>query len=194
MEEGLKEAFELHFSLSGIEGRIGSQKFSFPFPRFPDLPFFSLLILAGREKEVGSVKQVIDRYNLPVIREVIVVVNRAADWREFKIYPHLKLVFSTKPEEAIITSLKDGIRSLSPQSQKVILHLANRPPINEESLKMLLKASLEEKEKIVVPLIQGEPSHPIIIPRELALKMLKVRKEVGIPYFSKRWKKEIPVS
>lgn len=193
MEEDLRGWFKVNLSPSGMEGRLGLRSFFFSFQRFTDFPFFSLLILAGREKEEGPVKEVIKAYNLPVIREVIAVVNQDIDWRAFKEFPHLKLVTSTKPGEAIITSLKDGIKSLSQRSQGVVLHLANRPPTSEKSLKILLKASLEEKEKIVVPLIKNEPSHPIIIPRELALRMLKVRKEVGLPYFSRRWKKEIPV-
>ncbi|MCR4428382.1 MAG: NTP transferase domain-containing protein [Caldiserica bacterium] len=193
MEEDLRGWFEVNFSPSGIKGRFGARSFFLSFENFSTLPFFSLLILAGREKDEERVKEVIQAYHFPVIREVIAVVNREMDWRAFREFPHLKLVTSTKPEEAIITSLKDGIKPLSQRSQGVILHLANRPPISEKSLETLLKASLEEKGKIVVPLIKGEPSHPIIIPRELALRMLRVRKEVGLPYFSRRWKREIPV-
>lgn len=183
---------ELFFTPSGIEGRKGTGCYLFPYERYSHLPFFTLLILAGREKEEDKVLQILESYNLPIIREIIAVVSREMDWKKFREWPQLKLVYSAKPDDVILTSLKDGLRALSPRSQAVILCLANRPLVRIESLEKLIRSSLEEKKNIFVPLIGGEPSHPIIIPRNTAVQMLKIRKEMGIPYFSKRWRKEVP--
>jgi|GEM_PF-1288532 CTP:molybdopterin cytidylyltransferase MocA len=183
---------ELLFTPSGIEGRKGAFQHFFSYQRGALFPFFTLLILAGREKEEKRVLQIIESYDLPVIREVISVVSKAMDWKKFQQFPQLKLVYSAKPQDVILTSLKDGLRAMSPSSQAVILFLANKPLISIESLEKLIRSSLKEKRDILVPVVKGELSHPIIIPRETAVQMLKIRKEMGIPYFIKRWRKEVP--
>lgn len=192
MEKIRAEELELAFTSSGIEGKIGSFRYFFPYKRLPPSPFFTLLILAGREKEEEKVLQILETYDLPIIREAIAVVSKAMDWRKFRKFPQMKLVYPAKPQDVILTSLKDGLRAMSPSSQAVILFLANKPLISLDNLKKLIESSLEEKRDVLVPVVKGELSHPIIIPKETSLKMLKIRKEMGIPYFIKRWRKEVP--
>jgi CTP:molybdopterin cytidylyltransferase MocA len=192
MERIKVEEVEIAFTSEGIRGRKVRKTYFFPYRRYVEAPFFTLLVLAGREKEESALMGIVEKYTLPVIREIIAVVGKEIDWRKFQKWSHLKVVYSAKPEDVILTSLKDGLRVLSPRSQAVILCLANRPILESDKLEKLIKASLKEERDIVVPLIGGEPSHPIIIPRRTALEMLKTRKEMGIPYFGKRWRKEVP--
>ncbi|MGB9553812.1 MAG: hypothetical protein ACPL7L_05510, partial [bacterium] len=156
MEKIRAEELELVFTSFGIEGKTGSFRYFFPYKRLPSSPFYTLLILAGREKEEEKVLQILEAYDLLVIRETIAVVSKAMDWRKFRKFSQMKLVYSAKPQDVILTSLKDGLRAMSPSSQAVILFLANKPLISLDNLKKLIESSLEEKRDILVPVVKGE--------------------------------------
>jgi len=180
--------FQIYFMPQGIRLARKGLNLEVRYP-WADLPFFSQLILGGKETSLEPVQELLVAYQIPVIRERIAVVNKDLNWLSLKSFADLKLIFAEKPEDVLLTSIKDGLRTLSINSQRIILFLANRPLLEKERLERMMKESLKV-EKIIVPLISGHRSHPIIIPRCLVPSILKTRKETGLPYLEKRFRLE----
>jgi hypothetical protein len=187
----LLDGSRLHFQLDGIQRFQPSGKVhSFPYPRAER--FASLLVLAAREREPSRILSILDAYRLlPSIREQIVIANPGLDPSPFHEEPALKWVTASSPEDILPTSLKGGLRALSRRAQQVILALANRPLLPAASLLVLLRAATDSPDRIIVPLVEGERSHPLILPRAVIESLIRTRKEKGLLYYVKRFGLEI---
>jgi CTP:molybdopterin cytidylyltransferase MocA len=189
----LLSGINLGFETQGIRAQwLGGEEAVFPYS--PPGLFVSLLVLAAREEDTRRIAVTLQAYRpLPQVREQIVLAGPSLDPSPFRGEPALKWLVAKCPADLLPTSLKDGLRCLSRRSQLVILALANRDPLPLAAMRSLLEAAIRAPGRIIIPVLQGDRTHPLVFQREVVPSLLHVRKEKGLLYFVKRLGVEIPL-
>ena len=155
-------------------------------------PFFSLIILAGREKNLERVKKIITIYSaLPVIREVIVVGNESQSTDTITELSDVKFTINEKPDDPISVSLKKGICLLNNHSEFSIIVFANRKILPKKKMNKFMQIVYSQNVNVAVLVEKEKRTHPIVFSTEALQKIRKIRKEQGIQYFIKKFSKEI---
>jgi len=105
----------------------------------------------------------------------------------------VRAVFNGKPEMPIITSLKLAVTALSPDDDFLAFCFLSKPPAENVLRKMAKKISVARKKKkgIVITKVKGRPSHPVAMSKKYFKMLLSTRKELGIPYIIRKFKKDI---
>ncbi|BAL81624.1 NTP transferase domain-containing protein [Caldisericum exile] len=101
-----------------------------------------------------------------------------------------KCVISEKVYAPIFSSFKLGLRLVSPYSIGSVLILGSRQ-IPEAHILIRLIEQLRKGSKIVVPVKDGKPTHPIAFNKLMFDELATLRKEKGIPYILKRYEELI---
>ncbi len=155
-------------------------------------PYFSLIILAGREKNLKRVKKIITTYSaLPVIREVIVVGNESQSTDAIAELSNVKFTINEKPNDPISVSVKKGICLLSNYSEFSIMVFANRKILPKEKMNKFMQIVYSQNVDVAVLIEKGKRTHPIVFSAEALQKIRKIRKEQGIRYYIKKFSKEV---
>ena len=105
----------------------------------------------------------------------------------------VRRVFNEKPEMPIITSLKLAVTALSPGDDFLVFCFLSKPPAKNVLNKMAKRISVARKNKkgIVITKVGGRPSHPVAMSKKYFKMLLSTRKELGIPYIIRKFKKDI---
>ena len=81
------------------------------------------------------------------------------------------------------TSIKFGVKEVSPDSDGFLICLADMPFINTSEISKLIHAyvqnRIKEKRLIVVPLFQGQRGNPVLFSSEFRNDILEHKKESG---------------
>jgi molybdenum cofactor cytidylyltransferase len=85
----------------------------------------------------------------------------------------LILTQNPNPERGLMSSLKTGLRRLSPSHEAAMVVLADMPFVTAEIINALLSA-FDKGNGIVVPECDGELYHPRLIPRRLFTEFLRL--------------------
>jgi molybdenum cofactor cytidylyltransferase len=99
------------------------------------------------------------------VDEVVVVLGHHADAVEAAVraFP-ITLVHNPAPDDGQASSVRTGLRALSPRIDAVIVALADQPLIDAQDMVALIGAYKKRPEStaMVVPRIAGEPGNPVI--------------------------------
>jgi len=99
------------------------------------------------------------------VDEVVVVLGHHADAVEAAVraFP-ITLVHNPAPDDGQASSVRTGLRALSPRIDAVIVALADQPLIDAQDMVALIGAYKKRPEgtAMVVPRIAGEPGNPVI--------------------------------
>ncbi len=155
-------------------------------------PYFSLIILAGREKNLNRVKKIITAYSaLPVIREVIVVGNESQSTDAIAELSDVKFTTNEKLNDPISVSFKKGVCLLSNYSEFSIMVFANREILPKEKMNKFMQMVYAKNIDVAVLVKKGKRTHPIVFSADAVQKIRKIRKEQGLKYFIKKFSKEV---
>ncbi len=155
-------------------------------------PYFSLIILAGREKNLDRVKKIITEYSsLHAIKEVIVVGNESQSTDAIAELSNVKFTTNEKPDDPISVSLKKGICLLSNHSEFSIMVFANRKFLPKEKMNKFMQIVYSQNVDVAVLVEKGKRTHPIVFSTKALQKIRKIRKEQGIRYFIKKFSREV---
>ncbi|MEA3312848.1 MAG: NTP transferase domain-containing protein [Caldisericota bacterium] len=155
-------------------------------------PYFSLIILAGRERNLKRVKKIITTYSaLSVIREVIIVGNKSQSTDVIAELSNVKFTKNEKPNDPISVSVKKGICLLSNHSEFNVIVFANRKILSEKKMNKFMHIVHSQNIGVAVLVEKGKRTHPIIFSTKALQKIRKVRKEQGIRYFIKKFSREV---
>jgi len=155
-------------------------------------PYFSLIILAGRERNLKRVKKIITIYSaLPVIREVVVVGNENQATNAIAGLSNVKFVTNEKLNDPISVSVKKGICLLRNHSEFSIMVFANRKILPKEKMNKFMQIVYSQDIDVAVLVEKGKRTHPIAFSTEALQKIRKTRKEQGIRYFIKKFSREV---
>jgi molybdenum cofactor cytidylyltransferase len=99
------------------------------------------------------------------VDEVVVVLGHHADAVEAAVraFP-ITLVHNPAPDEGQASSVRTGLRALSPRIDAVIVALADQPLLDAQDMVALIGAYKKRPEgmAMVVPRVAGEPGNPVI--------------------------------
>jgi molybdenum cofactor cytidylyltransferase len=130
----------------------------------------------------GRPKSLLELGGVPLIRrqlialsgagvdEVVVVLGHHAEAIEVAVrdFP-VTLARNPSPDDGQASSVRIGLRALSPKLDAVIVALADQPMINAQDITALIGAFKKRGDaSMVVPRVAGEPGNPVIF--EAALR------------------------
>jgi molybdenum cofactor cytidylyltransferase len=99
------------------------------------------------------------------VDEVVVVLGHHADAVEAAVraFP-ITLVHNPAPDDGQASSVRVGLRALSPRIDAVIVALADQPLLDAQDMVALIGAYKKRPEgmAMVVPRVAGEPGNPVI--------------------------------
>ena len=105
----------------------------------------------------------------------------------------LRIVQNKKIRLPIITSLKQGITALSPDDDFFVFTFLSKP-VSLKNFEALVKAICKSRKTgkgIVILKIKGLPAHPVAISSKYFNVILKIRKELGLPYIIRKFKNDV---
>ena len=127
---------------------------------------------------MGQLKQLLPLGNKPVIRHcldnlvaagiknTVVVIGRGGSEMldSMKDLP-VRIVFNENPESEMVESVRIGLRTLTPSSSGVLIHLSDHPLVSVGTLRSIIQYHLEIPDKIIVPFYKGKRGHPSLFPK-----------------------------
>lgn len=102
-------------------------------------------------------------------------------------------VGTEKKEQPIITFLKAALSCLAAGDQWFMVDFLNRPasPETLSALVDCLPQAIAQGKGMIVPSRNGKPSHPLVFSLPYKTKIIKTRKELGVPHIVRRHKNDI---
>jgi molybdenum cofactor cytidylyltransferase len=152
--------------------------------------------LGGRPKallELGGVPLVLRQLialSGAGVDEVAVVLGHHADAVEAAVraFP-ITLVTNPSPDDGQPSSVRLGLRALSPKLDAVIVALADQPLVDAQDIIALISAFKQRGDAaMVVPRVAGEPGNPVIFDAVLRDEWLAGRAELAC----RRWRQDHP--
>jgi len=152
----------------------------------------SLILLGAKKCNEKTAKKTITEINKAKFFSKVVFVYGYLTKKYINFFnvPDLRIILNKKGYLPIITSLKLGITSLSEKDQFAIFSFLSKPVSSKVFYKIAKKIS-SVKEGIVIPLKNQKPTHPVAISKKFFRKIISLRKELGIPYLIRKFKKDI---
>ena len=139
-----------------------------------------LLPVAGEALLVKLIKSVCDSD----VGQVIVVIGHEAEKirRKLNNFP-LSFVYNPNFSEGMTTSIKSGVKEVSPDCDGYMICLADMPFINTSEINKLIHAyaqnRIKEKRLIVIPVYQGHRGNPVLFSTEFREDILEHKIEYG---------------
>ena len=139
-----------------------------------------LLPVAGEALLVKLIKSVCDSD----VGQVIVVIGHEAEKirRKLNNFP-LSFVYNPNFSEGMTTSIKSGVKEVSPDCDGYMICLADMPFINTSEINKLIHAyaqnRIKEKRLVVVPVYQGHRGNPVLFSTEFREDILEHKMEYG---------------
>ena len=139
-----------------------------------------LLPVAGEALLVKLIKSVCDSD----VGQVIVVIGHEAEKirRKLNNFP-LSFVYNPNFSEGMTTSIKSGVKEVSPDCDGYMICLADMPFINTSEINKLIHAyaqnRIKEKKLVVVPVYQGHRGNPVLFSTEFREDILEHKMEFG---------------
>ena len=118
------------------------------------------------------------------VGQVLVVIGHEADKirLELKDLP-LSFVYNPNFSEGMTTSIKSGVKEVSPDCDGLLICLADMPFIKTSDINKLIHAyvqnRIKEKRLIVVPVFKGQQGNPVLFSSEFRNDILEHKKGSG---------------
>ena len=159
---------------AGESKRMGANKLSLPWGRKTVLEQCLSVLLSS---EVG---------------EVWVVLSKQT-WEPGQRLrgPRVKLVHNPQSRKGMSTSIRKGIQAMSQKSGAFLIALADQPLLNAKTINALIRAYVEKKGTIIVPIFRGKRGHPVLFARRYEKELLKLKKDVGARSLLERHDKDV---
>jgi molybdenum cofactor cytidylyltransferase len=145
-----------------------------------------VIMAAGRSARMGSPKALLDAGGvsflariLNALREggasplLVVVADLAGPIAEEASDHGGEVVLNPDPSEGPISSLRAGLRALSPEVAAVLLCPVDHPLFGPSTARTLIQGFLEARPPLLVPVFQGRRGHPVLLGREVFPELLE---------------------
>jgi molybdenum cofactor cytidylyltransferase len=156
-----------------------------------------VLLAAGRSRRMGRVKQLMpwppEDGERPVVAAafdavapaccaMIVVVGHEADQVLAALGDRMFDVVRVDPNAEMMNSVKAGLAAAQKMhaTADVLLHPADHPEVNRETVERLIQESAVEPVQAVMPEFDGRGGHPVIIPAAMVESILAYSASGGL--------------
>jgi molybdenum cofactor cytidylyltransferase len=160
----------------------------------------AIVLAAGYSRRMGRFKPLLPLGGRPMIHWGIDLfrtcgvseIHVVAGYRQETLAPVLagldvKTVVNPDFEEGMFSSVKAGIRSLSPECGAFFILPVDIPLVRPATARQLLKCFHTRGAKVVVPCFGEHPGHPPLIARSLAAPILAADGAGGLRAVLARW-------
>jgi molybdenum cofactor cytidylyltransferase len=164
----------------------------------------AILLAAGESKRMGTnklslpwgKKTVLEHCLRVLLRspvdEVWVVLNRQTLGLGQRLRgPRVKLVHNPRYRKGMSTSIRKGIQAMDQKSRAVLIALGDQPLLKASTVNALIRAYVEKKGAIIVPVFRGKRGHPVLFDRRYEKELLKLKKDVGARSLIERHRKDV---
>jgi len=158
------------------------------------------LLLTFRDKPL--VVHAVDTLLASMVGEIIVVLGHESEkvWDQLEGYaglaqsPRVHLIKNPDYREGLSTSVRAGVQAVSPQSEAIMIYLADQPLLEPADVDRIIEgfaaAKLENK-TIVVPFFKGERGNPVMLDASLRDSILGIVGDVGCKGVIKRYPEKV---
>ncbi len=167
-----------------------------------------IILAAGLSTRMGKPKLTLEIEGIPVIRLVVrtaleselhrvILVMGPPDLRAMEaLRPlakdiRLLQVVNPHPEAGMSSSMRKGMESLDRRAAGVMILLGDQPGITRSVINRMLAEFRRERTKIVVPLVRGRKTTPVIFPATLFHELMDETGDIGGRNVLKRHSQEV---
>ncbi len=163
----------------------------------------AIILAAGMSTRMGQNKLLLKFKGKPLIAhavdtllasevdEVVVVLGHQAEEVRNQLQGRrVRLVQNPDYREGLSTSVRIGVRAVSPQAEGIMIYLADQPLLQPADVNCLTRAFAQAKQvnkSIVVPLFHGQRGNPVILNASYRETILEVIGDVGCKSIIKRY-------
>ena len=155
----------------------------------------AVVLAAGRSARMGEVKQLLRLGDATVLEltiknlrgtdlhEIVLVLGFAAEeiLRQLpaEILDGLKVVRNPDFEQGMASSLCEGLRAVSSESDAALIVLADQPFVRSETISRIAEIYRDSEAEIVIPFHKGQRGNPVLLSRSLFGEALMLEGDTG---------------
>ncbi|HEV2225824.1 MAG TPA: nucleotidyltransferase family protein [Nitrososphaerales archaeon] len=152
----------------------------------------AIVLAAGLSTRMGRPKQTLSVSGKSMLQRVLetfrqtkvdgVVVVLGANEREVRNkvrFEKERVIVNSEYAKGMSGSLKLGLAATAHDADAVIVALADQPLLRAATVDRLIKAHLNSKASIVVPVYNGKRGNPVLFDRSLFPQIMKIQGDVG---------------
>ena len=163
----------------------------------------AIILAAGMSTRMGQNKLLLSFKGKPLIAhavdtllasevdEIVVVLGLEAEKIRGQLQgKQVRLVQNPDYRDGLSTSVRVGVRAVSPQVEGIMIYLADQPLLEPADLNYIIKTFALAKQvnkSIVVPLFHGQRGNPVILDSSYREVILEVVGDVGCKRVIKRY-------
>jgi molybdenum cofactor cytidylyltransferase len=163
----------------------------------------AIILAAGMSTRMGQNKLLLSFKGKPLIAhavdtllasevdEIVVVLGHEAEKIRGQLQgKQVRLVQNPDYRDGLSTSVRVGVRAVSPQVEGIMIYLADQPLLEPADLNYIIKAFALAKQvnrSIVVPLFHGQRGNPVILNSSYREAILELVGDVGCKRLIKRY-------
>ncbi|HZC36150.1 MAG TPA: nucleotidyltransferase family protein [Chthoniobacterales bacterium] len=167
----------------------------------------AVVLAAGMSARMGKNKLLLEFRTKPLIAhavdtllasevdEVVVVLGHEAEKIRDKLQrKRVRLVQNPHYREGLSTSVRAGVRAVSPQAEAIMIYLADQPLLESADVNFIVRAFTYAKtinKRIVVPFFNGQRGNPVILDSSYKEAILGLIGDVGCRGVIKRYPDEV---
>jgi molybdenum cofactor cytidylyltransferase len=159
-----------------------------------------VILAAGSSSRLGRSKQLLTLDGEPIVRvvvrnalaakldEVVLVTGSESDAVLAAVGDAgQRTIFNSDYRSGQSTSLKAGLREISPEAGSVLFLLGDQPEVGPDIIDRLVDAFQEHGAAIVQPVYGSTPANPVLFSRELFSDLLTIDGDQGARSIVKRY-------
>ncbi len=154
----------------------------------------AIILAAGESRRMGEIKQllplgentvleqVIDNFLNSKVDEIILVLGYRADEIIQKVSRPIKIAVNPEFKQGLSSSLKCGLRQVSPKAEAILIALGDQPFIKKEVINALIETHNKSNLGITVPVYKGKEEiigHPVIFDIKYKAELARLKGDVG---------------
>ncbi len=161
-------------------------------PRQAKATISAVILAAGISSRMGEPKQllkvgkgtlleaVLEKVTNSKVDEVIVVLGSSASQvLRRSALGKSRVILNKKFLTGMSSSLKAGVKAASPESDAVLVVLADQPLLSEKTLNSMIDSYIRTRSPIVAPKFHGRRGNPILFDRRLFRELQNLRGDRG---------------
>jgi molybdenum cofactor cytidylyltransferase len=151
-----------------------------------------IVLAAGGSSRLGTPKQLLEWHGVPFVRHVaqraldaglapVVVVTGAYSPEVEAALQGLEIQTAYNPdwEKGQSSSVKVGIRALSPENGSAIFLLSDQPQVYESLIQELIRSHSATLAPIVAPRVHGKRANPVLFDKRVFSELLLLQGDTG---------------
>jgi len=155
-----------------------------------------IILAAGLSTRMGVPKLALEIEGIPIIRRVVraalesvlhrvILVTGPSDSGTVEALgplakdPRLLQVVNSHPQAGMSSSMRTGMESLDRKAAGIMILLGDQPGITGDIINKLLAAFRRAQTKIIVPLVLGRRTTPVIFPATLFPELMEEAGDIG---------------